>query len=275
LKANQVADDGSGSKNTPQEEVLRGLKSVATGGVPIGFLKKEDQQVAPPIPSLGSLARASHQRYGSDVVLNRAKSVFRQIPSITPLVLFSGLSSGCAESVGEQPARAPERPLAYIAQPCATLKEQPPTATPVEIFFEVADIVQPAGAPMKDWLATHPVEVHHVAKFSIPVTANTPIQVPFGTCLDQTCSKTEDATLVVNLSRAPTDASAPVELELNLSTENGPPRQLSVKTTDQEPVRASLTTPPEQTVVVMPYYLFGSKSHGLQLLVQCASQSEK
>lgn len=198
----------------------------------------------------------------------------RRIASIAAVALFK-LLIGCTVSASGQPARVAEKQRAYIAGSCAALKEQASGAVPVGILLEVADVVEPIGVPIKDWLSGHSVQVHHVAKISVPMTANTPVHGPFGTCLDHTCSEAEDATLEVIVTRAPTDASTPVELQLNLTSGNRQPRRLSVKTTDQEPVVASMTTPPEQTVVITPYYLFESKQRGLALLIQCASQTPR
>jgi hypothetical protein len=198
------------------------------------------------------------------------------ITSISSAIMVSELLIGCAGSAtGESPPRVPEKQRAYIAGSCAELKEQTSTAAPVGMLLEVADVVEPIRAPVKDWLSTHPVEVHHVAKISVPMTPNTPVQGPFGTCLDRACSKAEDATLEVIVISAPADHSAPVELQLNFKSANGQSRPLSVKTTDQEPVLASLTAPPEQTVVITPYYLFEPKQHSMGLLMQCASRTPK
>ncbi|MET0793664.1 MAG: hypothetical protein ABW061_19245 [Polyangiaceae bacterium] len=152
------------------------------------------------------------------------------------------------------------------------MKERTSTAAPIEVLLEVADVVEPIGTPVKDWLSTHPVEVHHVVRISVPMTTKTPVQGPFGTCLDRVCSKAEDATIEVNVTAVPADQSAVVELQLNFKSGNGQSRPLSVKTTDQEPVLASLTTRPEQTVVITPYYLFEPKQQSLGLLLQCASR---
>ena len=197
------------------------------------------------------------------------------IVSIAAVIVLSELSIGCTGSAMGQSSRVPEKQRAYIASSCATLKEQTSTAAPVGMLLEVADVVEPIGAPVKDWLSTHSVEVHHVARISVPMTVNTPVQSPFGTCLDRACSKAEDATLEVIVTTAPTDHSAAVELQLNFKLGNGQPRSLSVKTTDQESVLASLTTPPEQTVVITPYYLFEPKQHSLALLMECASRTPK
>jgi len=191
--------------------------------------------------------------------------------SAVAVTLLAELSTGCTARAAREPAAVPEKQRAYIAEPCAALKEQQPGAVPVGILLEVADVVEPIGVPIKGWLATHSVEVHHLARISVPVTASTPVSGPFGTCLDRTCSQAEDATVQVTVIKIPTDASAPVELELDFTSGNGRPRRLSVEAADQEPVFKSLATPPEQAVVITPYYLFEPRQRSLELLAQCAS----
>ncbi len=198
-------------------------------------------------------------------------SFFDRSAAIGFVSVLSELLSGCTSSAPNEPARAPEAPRAYIAGACPALKEQIPGKVPIGILLEVADVVEPLGVPVKAWLSAHSVEVHHVAKISVPMTTNTPVHGPFGSCSDRSCSKTEDTTLEVIVTRAPTDASAPVELQLNFSSGNQP-RHLSVKTADQDPVVASLAAP-EQTLVITPYYLFESRQQSLALLIQCASRT--
>ena len=200
--------------------------------------------------------------------LNRSPLQFVAIAAVS---LLSQLSIGCTASATRQPAAVPDKQRAHIGEPCAALKEQHVGAVPVGILLEVADVVEPVGSPIKDWLATHSVEVHHVARISVPMTANTPVSGPFGTCLDRTCSEAEDTTVQVTVTKIPTDASAPVELQLDFTSGNGRPRRLSVRTGDQEPVLESLTTPPEQALVITPYYLFDPRQHSLELLTQCAT----
>ncbi len=196
----------------------------------------------------------------------------RRIGALEFAIVLSELLGGCTGSAVKEAARAPEQQRAYIAGSCAALKERASGAVPVGILLEVADVVEPIGVPIKDWLSAHSVEVHHVAKISVPMITSTPVYGPFGTCLDRTCSEAEDAAVEVIVTRAPTDASAALELQLNFSSGNRQPRGVSLVTTDQEPVLASITTPPEQTVVITPYYLFESKQHSLGLLAQCASR---
>jgi len=195
-----------------------------------------------------------------------------RIGFIAPAILFSQLSTGCASKATNEPARPPAAQRAYIARPCPAMKEQPAEAIPVGVLLEVADVTEPTGVPLKDWLAAHPVQVHHVAKLLLPAAINVPTQSPFGTCLDRACSQSEDATLEVTIKTAPTAASAQVELALNVSSDHRPPRRLSIKTGDQEPVSASLTAP-EQTVIITPYYLYEPKQESMGKLLQCASQS--
>ncbi len=207
------------------------------------------------------------------MVVSELTSLVRWIVCTAFTVLLPALPTGCAGNTMRQPERAAEAPRAYIAIPCATLKEQGAKAVPVGILLEVADVVEPIGAPIKGWLSAHQVEVHHVAKVFVPLTENAPVQGPFGTCLDPSCSEAQDATLEVIVTSAPRNASAPVELQLSVVPENGEARQISVATTDQEPVLVSLTTSPTQTLVITPYYLYEPKQRSLGLLIQCASQT--
>jgi len=191
---------------------------------------------------------------------------------IARLLLIPAAMSGCARSATEQPTRAPEAQRAYIGAGCAAMKEHTADAAPVGILLEVADVVEPIGAPARDWLSAHPVEVHHVAKISLPMTPNTRITSPFGTCLDRRCTKAEDTQLEVLMKNGPANASAPLQLQLTFTSGSGAPRHLSIETSDQQPALAS-TTSPEQTVVVTPYYLFEPKQHSMALLMQCAAQA--
>ena len=193
-----------------------------------------------------------------------------QFVAIAAAGLLSELLSGCTASATRQPAAVPAKQRAHIGEPCAALKEQHVGAVPVGILLELADVVEPVGVPIKDWLATHSVEVHHLARISVPMTGSTPVAGPFGTCLDRTCSESEDATVQVTVTKIPADTSAPVELQLDFTSGNGRPRRLWVRTADQEPVLESLATPPEQTLVITPYYLFDPRQHSLELLTQCA-----
>lgn len=199
----------------------------------------------------------------------------RIVPSIASLLLLSGLSAGCAETATEEPARAPKSEPIYLARPCAPMKEQPPAAVPVGMILEVADVLEPVGKPIKDWLSKHPVQTHHVAKISLETMTGTTVPGPFGTCSDPDCSTSEDTSLEVTVTKAPTEASAPVELQLILTMKDGQKRSLSIKTTDQEPILASFATPPEQTVVVTPYYLYDPKQHSMGLLLECASRTPR
>lgn len=205
---------------------------------------------------------------------NGSTRLLTRIASIAPTVLLSQLAAPCAANAMNEPARTPAAQRAYIAGSCPAMRKQPPQAVPVGVLLEVADVVEPTGVPLRDWLAAHPVEVHHVAKISLPVATNVPTQSPFGTCLDRTCSQNEDATLEVVVIKAPASASEPLELQLNVSSGSRPPRHLSVKTTDQEPVLASLSVP-DQTVVVTAYYLFEPRQQSMGKFLQCASQSPR
>jgi len=205
---------------------------------------------------------------------NSSINFVARIGLIAPVILFSQLSTGCAANATSKPAQSPTAERVYIAGACPAMKEQPAEAIPVGILLEVADVAEPTGIPLKDWLAAHPVETHHIAKISLPAATNVPAQSPFGTCLDRACSQNEDATLEVVVKTAPTAATTPVELELTFSAGHRPPRRLSIKTGDQEPVSGSLTTP-EQTVIVTPYYLFEPKQESMGKLLHCASQSPR
>jgi hypothetical protein len=194
--------------------------------------------------------------------------------SVAAVILFSGLSTGCTASATRQPVSVPEKQRAYIAEPCATLKQQGAEAVPVGMVLEVADVAEPLGVPVKDWLAAHSIEVHHVAKISVPMTVGAVVRSPFGACLDRTCSEAEDGALEVTVAKVPTDVSKQVELQLDFTSKSGGPRRLSVKATNQEPVLEALAGPSDQTVVITPYYLFEPKQHSLDLLLQCASSGK-
>ena len=203
--------------------------------------------------------------------VNQTRS-FRLSAPIVSLVLLSALFIGCTTGATSKPVNTPGEQRAYIAKSCAALKERNQRAVPLGIFLEVADLTEPIAAPVKDWLAVHSVSTHHLAGLVVPMTANTPVRGPYGICLERTCVKHEDGTLdVVGLS-LPADGSAAVELQLDFTFANGRPRRLSVKTTDQEPILASLTTRPEQTLVITPYYLFEPRHQSLKLLAQCMSR---
>lgn len=206
---------------------------------------------------------------------NSLNRFMRRAAAMAPVILISELALGCAGSTRNQAAYTPVEQRAYIARTCAALKKQAPGAVPVGILLEVADVVEPIGAPIKDWLSIHPVQVHHVAQILVPIAESTPVHGPFGTCLEPNCLKAEDATLEVIVMHPPTAASAPVELQLNLTSGDRQPRGILVKTTDQEPILASLSTAPKQTIIVTPYYLFESSKRGLTLLLQCAGQTPK
>jgi hypothetical protein len=205
---------------------------------------------------------------------NGSNGLLTRIASIAPTILLSQLAAACAANATNETPRTPVAQRAYIAGSCPAMREQPPQAVPVGVLLEVADVVEPTGVPLKEWLAAHPVEVHHVAKISLPLTTNVPTESPFGSCLNRTCSQNEDATLEVVVIKAPASASEPLELLLNVSSGSRPPRHLSVKTTDQEPVLASLSTP-DQTVVVTAYYLFEPKQQSMGKFLHCASQSPR
>lgn len=190
---------------------------------------------------------------------------------VRAVVLLAELIIGCA-STASQPLAAPQEQRAYIARSCAALKERTSRAAPAWIFLEVADITEPIAEPIKEWLAVHPVQTHHLAGLAVPMTANTPVRGPYGICLDNTCERHEDGILDVVATALPTEASAAVELQLDFTFGNGQPRRLLVKTTNQEPVLASLTTQPKQTLVITPYYLFEPRYHSAELLAQCMSR---
>jgi hypothetical protein len=65
------------------------------------------------------------------------------------------------------------------------MKEQPPAAVPVGMILEVANVLEPVGKPIKDWLSTHPVETHSLAKISLQTMTGTSAPSPFGTCSDR------------------------------------------------------------------------------------------
>lgn len=132
-------------------------------------------------------------------------------------------------------------------------------------------MLEQIGVPVKDWLATHPVEVHHVARLSVPMTVGTAVRGPFGTCLDRACADAQPTTLDVTVTKVPSSMSAHVELQLDFVSTSGGPRRLSVTLADQEPLVRSLEGAPEQTVVITPYYLVEPKQRSLDLLLQCAS----
>lgn len=197
----------------------------------------------------------------------------RIVHGVASCVLLSAMSAGCGGTAIEAPARAPKPEPVYIARPCAAMREQPIAAVPVGMILEVANVLEPVGKPAKDWLATHPVDARAVAKISLSTMAGTSAPSPFGLCSNRDCSETQDGSLGVTVSKAPADASAPIELLFALTTPNGDNRSLSLKTTDQEPVTASLAASPAQTIVVTPYYLYEPTQHGMQLLLNCASRT--
>lgn len=191
--------------------------------------------------------------------------------SVAFVVGLAGLASGCGSAPSE-PARAPDEHSGHIAGPCAPLKEQGSRGVPVAIVLEVADVEDAIGTPIKDWLAVHPVRLHSVAKFILPLKPTTPPDGSSNDCQGRACGKSVDGTLEVSVTGVPTAASEPVQLHLARTLADGATRRLSVKTTDQEPVLASFTTVPKQTFVLMPYYLFEPKQQSMDLLLQCAAR---
>ena len=195
---------------------------------------------------------------------------FRPSASIVSIVLLSKLFIGCASATSKS-VEAPQEQRAYIARSCAALKEPTSRAAPVGIVLEVADIEEPIAAPIKDWLAVHSVQTHHLAELALPMAVNTPVRGPYGICLERTCTSQQDGTIDVVALRLPADALAAVELQLDFTFGNGQPRRLSVKATNQEPILASFTTRPKLTLVITPYYLFEPRQRSLKLLAQCMS----
>jgi hypothetical protein len=186
-------------------------------------------------------------------------------------VALIALASGCAGATNE-PARAPDERSGYIARACPQLKEQSSRGVPAEISLEVADLDEPIGTPIKDWLAAHPVRLNSVAKFILPLMPLRPGQVSSDPCLERACGESVDGTLRVSVTTVPSSASAVVELQLERTLLDGTTRRLSVKTVDQHPVLASFTTTPKQTLVVTPYYLFAPRQQSMELLFQCAAR---
>src|SRR6478735_2180723 len=97
------------------------------------------------------------------------------------LIGLAVLASGCASAPNQHP-RAPDEHSGYIARPCAPLKEEGSRGIPIAMALEVADVEEALGTPTKDWLAVHPVRLHSVAKFILPLTSATPGDNPSGTC---------------------------------------------------------------------------------------------
>jgi len=137
--------------------------------------------------------------------------------------------------------------------------------------LEVADVEEALGTPTKDWLAVHPVRLHSVAKFILPLTPTATADDPSGDCRERACGKSVDGTLEASVTSAPAAAFAPVELHLARTLADGVTHRLSVKTTDQEPILASFMTAPEQNLVLVPYFLFEPKQQSMELLLQCAA----
>ncbi|HYQ46311.1 MAG TPA: hypothetical protein VER11_30285 [Polyangiaceae bacterium] len=208
--------------------------------------------------------------------MNSRRRVDRPLPlrRLTALALVTVLSEmalGCARAAN-QPASTPDEQRVLIARPCASARAQSSRGVPVGLVLEVANVAEPIGAPIKGWLAAHPVRIHGVARLVLQLPANTPAQGPFGICSEPACATSEDATLEVSVTGAPTDAAGPVELQLTITSANGSSRRLSVKTTDQEPAGVSVTTAPKQALVVTPYYLFEPREQSLEQLMQCAAR---
>lgn len=190
--------------------------------------------------------------------------------SIASVIGLSALGSGCASATNE-PARVPGEREGYIARPCTPLKAQASRGVPIALALEVADVEEAIGTPIKEWLAVHPVQLHSVAKFILPLTSTTPADGDSNNCSGRACGKSVDGTLEVSVGSAPLVPSAPVELQLVLSA-NGETRRLTVSTTDQEPVLVPFTTVQKRTLVLMPYYLFEPKQQSLDVLFQCAAR---
>jgi hypothetical protein len=195
--------------------------------------------------------------------------------SLSVVALSGILSSGCGASATNDPVKEPQGRSAYVAQPCTPLKVQSGQDVLDSVHLEVADVDVQIGAPPKEWLTMHAVPAHSVSWLSLPMKDVSPVSGPFSVCLDDLCAKREDGTLNVSVISFPTDSSAVVELKLEIDIPNFPPRIITVKTNNQEPVLAKLTTLPEQTLVITPYYLFEPKKHSLELLAQCVSRTTK
>lgn len=188
------------------------------------------------------------------------------------VLALSGFLFGCGASAKNESAQASIDHRAFVGQTCEALKDQPLPSTPVGILLEVADVEGKLGAPLTEWLATHPVPAHSVAGLSVPMNEKLSVSGPFGACWDEGCVNREDGTLQVRAVSLPTEPSATVELQLEVVIPSAPPRTFTVKTANQEPVLIELTTPPKQTLVITPYYLFEPKKHSLKLLAQCVSR---